>query len=416
MRHTIRLSGGIMLALVLLLAHPAFAQDAPMPPLAAVQNGQVWSYGFSDQPQPITADTALDHSNLVWSADGNYLAFVARDPDYTPNLMVYDRTTGSITQAARDIADGFPVTFTDDSRQLVFIQDAPNNGAEPTYQMTVFTYDLGAGTSPVQAGSFSFGVGCGGGSPYPQDWRYTAETEGLGGFHLVLAVTPFGLVHSMDCGGSETGLLNVQSGEDVNLGPLSRATVSADRTKVAGIIDLAGTREHEQLVVVDLQTQTRTTLATVESTDQVTWGAAGANELFYSTRHMTDRTMPFTAAELQTIMSVLGDFTSVNVWEVSLHRFDLATNIDTELYRTDAYAVGRMIPTPDGSALIFSQIPNGEDWFMAIADGSLDMSQPDSYNQSVNFVPVQLFRLPVSGGEVQFLGADLNHAALNPAA
>jgi hypothetical protein len=265
----------------------------------------------------------------------------------------------------------------------------------------------------VQAGSFKFGVGCGGGSPYPRDWRYTAETEGLGGFHLVLEVTPFGLVHSMNCAGSQTGLLNLQTGEDTALGQLNRAAVSADRTKVAGITDLTGDRTNERLVVVDLQTLASTQLATADTPDQVAWGATGSNELFYSARHMTDRTMQFDAEGLRKIMSVLGENTRINFWEIGVHRFDLENNADAELYRTDAYAVGRMIPTPDGKDVIFSQIPNGEDWFRAIADGNLDMSDPDRYDQSVNLVQVELFRLPVSGGEPRLIGTDFNHAALN---
>jgi hypothetical protein len=265
----------------------------------------------------------------------------------------------------------------------------------------------------VQTGTFKFGVGCGGGSPFSRDWRYTAETEGLGGFHLVLNVTPFGLVHSMDCGGSQTGLLNLQTGEDVLLGQLNRAAVSADRTKVAGITDLTGDRTDEQLVVVDLQTRVSTPLATSDTPDQVAWAATGSGELFYSTRHMTDRTLPFDAGGMQRILSVLGESTPINLWEVSLHRFDLENTTDTELYRTVAYAVGRMIPTPDGKDLIFSQIPNGEDWFRAIAEGTLDMSTPDWEIQSLNLVQVQLFRLPVAGGEAQLIGTDLNQAALN---
>ncbi len=306
--------------------------------------------------------------------------------------------------------------FAPDSSQLLFVKDDPNSSPGPDYKMDFFTYDLVPGATPVQAGAFNFGVGCGGGSPYPRDWRYTAETEGLGGFHLVLEATPFGLVHSMDCGGSQTGLLNLQTGEDTVLGQLNRAAVSADRTKVAGITDLTGDRTNERLVVVDLQTLASTQLATADDApDQVAWGATGSNELFYSARHMTDRTMQFDAEELQRIMSVLGENTPINLWQISIHRFDLANNADTELYRTDAYAVGRMIPTPDGKDLIFSQIPNDEDWFRAIAEGKLDMSDPVRYDQSVNLVPVQLFRLPVSGGEAGLIGADLNHAALNTA-
>jgi hypothetical protein len=415
MKLSTRLTWFMMLALALLLALPAFAQEATVPPLASVQNNAVWLYGLSDQPQQITDGTARDLSNLVWSSDGMYLAFIARDENYNPNLMLYDRANGSLIQVASDIADGFPVQFTSDSSQLFFVKDDPNTPPGPDYRMDFFTYDLVPGATPVQAGSFKFGVGCGGGSPFPQGWRFTAETGGLGGFHLVLDVTPFGLVHSMDCGGSQTALLNLQTGEDTSLGRLNRAAVSADRTKVAGITDLTGDRTQERLVVVDLQTLTSSQLETVETPDQVAWAATGSTELFYSARRVTDRTMSIDAAGLQRIMSVLGENTPVNLWEISIHRFDLATNTDTELYRTDAYAVGRMIPTPNDQDLIFSQVPNAEDWFRAIAAGTLDMSAPDWDRQSLNLVQVQLFTLPVGGGEARLIGTDLNQVALNTA-
>ena len=416
MKLTTRLSWITILALALVLALPAFAQEASVPPLAAAQNNAIWLYGFSNQPQQITDGTAKDLSSLVWSSDGTYLAFIARDENYNPNLMLYDRANGSLIQVASDIADGFPVQFTTDSSQLVFVKDDPNSTPGPDYRMDFFTYDLVPGATPVQAGSFKFGVGCGGGSPFPQDWRFTAETGGLGGFHLVLDVTPFGLVHSMDCGGSQTGLLNLQTGEDTAVGQLNRAAVSADRTKVAGITDLTGDRTQERLVVVDLQTLGSSQLATAETPDQVAWGSTGSNELFYSARRTTDQPMAFDAAGLQRIMAVLGENTPVNLWEVSIHRFDLTTNTDTELYRTEAYAVGRMIPTPNGQNLIFSQVPNAEDWFRAIAEGRLDMSAPDWDRQSLNLVQVQLFSLPVSGGEARLIGTDLNQVALNTAA
>jgi len=398
-----------MLSLSLL----ALAQDTNLPPLAAVQNNNVWLFGFADAPQQITDGTARGYSDLVWSSDGSYLAFIARDQDYNANLMLYDRASNTLTKVENDIADGFPVGFSFDSSQLFYVKDDPDNGTGPDYRMDFYTYDLAPNATPTQVASFAFGVGCGGGSPFPGDWRYTAETGGLGGFHLVLEVTPFGLVHSMDCGGSQTGLLNLQTGEDVSLGQMSRAAVSADRTKVAGIVDLAGTRTNEKLVVVDLESRARTELETAGTPDQVAWAAQGSSELFYSTRDVTDRKLALTAEEVERIHTVFGESSLENVLEVSIHHFDLETGADTELYHSEAYAIGRMIPRD--STLLFSQVASAEAWIRAIGMGELDMSDPEKYDQSISLTPLELFSLPLNGGEAELIGADLSQIALYPA-
>jgi hypothetical protein len=404
-----------ILLCVLALGLPALAQDSEvLPPLAAVQNDNVWLFDPSGESQQITDGSAVFYSNLVWSSDGNYLAFIQRDQDFNANLMLYDRANNTLTQVDPDIADGFHIGFSFDSSQLFYIKDDPSNGTNPEYKMHFYTYDLVPNASPTQVASFDFGVGCGGGSPFPGDLRYGAETQGFGGFHLILAVTPFGLVHSMDCGGSETGLLNLQTGEDISLGQLSRAVVSPDGTKVAGIIDLAGTRTDEKLVVVDLETREATQYDTIGTPDQVVWGMQWSSEVFYSTREVTDQPLSFTQEELDRIHTVFGETTLEVSNEVSIHHFDLTSGEDTELYRTVAYAIGSMIPQAD--RLIFSQVQSGETWLRAIAEGRLDMSDPEAFENSDSLVQVELYSLPIAGGEAALLGTDLNQVALNPVA
>ncbi len=405
-----------ILALMMVMAFPLMAQDYNSLLLAAVQDHNIWLFGFDDAPRQITDGSARDYSNLVWSADGNTLAFVAHDQDFNPNLMLYDRSSNTTTLVASDIADGFPVSFAFDSSQLFYVKEAAGNGASPQFKMDFYVYDIGSGAQATLTATFDFGVGCGGGSPFPADWRYWAETSGLGGFHLVLEVTPYGLVHSKDCGGGETSLLNLQTGEDVSLGQLSRPAVSGDRTKVAGIIDLAGTRENERLVVVDLQSGQRTELATIQTPDQVAWAAGGSSVLYYSTRQPSGEPLPLTEEEIQRLVAVVGEGTILSYNEVSLHRFDLNTNTDTELYRDFGYATGRMTALFGGNTLIFSQVPNMVDWYRAIADGTIDNQGNSNYMEdSEQLVLVELRSLPLDGGPVSLIGADLNMAAINPA-
>jgi dipeptidyl aminopeptidase/acylaminoacyl peptidase len=404
----------ITLLLILFGAVSTLAQDASLPPLAAVQDGNVWLFGFTDTAQPITDGTARSYSNLVWSSDGNYLAFIARDQDFNANVMLYDRTNGTLTMVEEDSADGFPIQFSFDSSQLFYAKDNPDNGSSQQFVTDFYTANLPPVAATTRVGSFNISVGCGGGSPFPADWRYWEETSGFGGFHLVLEVTPFGLVHSLDCGGWQTGLLNLETGQDVVLGEISRVAISPDRTKAAGITDLAGDRSNERLVVVDLQTGTITQLETMEPPDQVAWAAQGSSQLFYSTRRETENPIPLTAEQQQQVNTMLGAETALFGWEVSIHQFDVTFSADTTLYTADAYAIGRMIPAFDGSSLIFSQIPNAGEWLQGIT--AIDLSAPESFTRLGELVEVQLFRLPLDGGSAELLATNLNQVALNPAA
>lgn len=398
--------------LVLLLGTtPTFAQDIAIPPLSAVHNGDVWLYGFADEPLRITDGTAARYTNLVWSPDGNYLAFVALDESFRASLWLYNRTGNSLMLVEGEVPAGFPISFTEDSRELLFLNDSTPPGSEPGNPMGVYTYDVAGGTSRTQLATIDLGEGCGGGSSFAGDWRYWDETEGLGGFGQVLELTAYGLVYSRDCGYSTT-LLNVESGEEFSLGSITRASLSTDRTTLAGITYQRGDRTNERLVVVNLETRETTPLETSDIPDQVAWGASG--ELFYSTRQMSDRMIISSEEELERINAILGPSGQAHVWEVSIHRFDLATHEDTQVYAADAYAVGRMSVADNGS-LIFSQVANAEAWLREIGEGRLDTSDPIRFQESVELVPVQLFILPIDGGQPELLGDDLRKAALHPA-
>ncbi|MBC7810762.1 MAG: hypothetical protein H7175_06435 [Burkholderiales bacterium] len=390
------------------MALPTFAQEMDGKVLAAVHDNNVWLYAPDADPQQITDGTANDYSNLVWSADGTALAFIALDENFAATLWLYNRADASLTEVGSDVPAGSPVSFTGDSSQLVFSQDVTPPGSTDTNPIDIYTFDLATNTA-AQITTVDIGEGCGGGSSFPGDWRYWNETDGFGGFHSVLELTPFGLVYSKDCGYS-TALLNVETGEEVSLGSISRVSVSPDGTQAAGITYLSGDRTSEQLAVVDLASGAVTTLETPAIPDQVTWGA-NSNELLYSTRQMTDQMIPTTDEAFERINTVLGTSGQVHVWASSIHRFDLASNTDTEVYLADAYAIGWMSAASDGT-LNFSQIANAEALLEAIGAGTLDQSDPAAFTASINLVPVELFTLPLDGSDAQLIGTDLTEGAV----
>ena len=174
------------------------------------------------------------------------------------------------------------------------------------------------------------------------------------GNRLVLSLTPFGLAHSINCLGEGVAVLNPETGEDAVLDEaIRRAQVSPDRRRVLGIRD-------GELVVLDLETGERTAIPTSDEPDQVAWGAAGSGFVFYSTRVEQPEPLDLAADEAEALAAtgLLPADAPLPRYGVSIHRVDLDTGDDLEVYAHDAWAVGRMIAAPDGRALLFSQIPN----------------------------------------------------------
>ena len=399
----------VILAILLSMAR-SFAQDVTAPALAAVHNGDIWLYGFGGEPQRITDSTANSYSSLVWSRDGNYLAFVALDEDFRASLWLYDRSGDSLMLVEAEVPAGFPINFTGDSRELLFFNDSTPPGSDEGNPMDVYTYNVTGNTSMTRIATVDLGAECGGGSSFAGDWQYWDETEGLGGFHAVLELTAFGLVYSKDCGYS-TALLNLDTGEELVFDLITRVVLSADMTALVGITYQPGGRTNEHLVLVDLKTHETTAMETHEVPDQLVWAESG--ELFYSTRRMTDRVIISSESELERIDAVLSSSAQVHIWEVSLHRFDLATNVDTEVYQADAYAIGRMRTISDDGSLVFSQVSNAEVWLQEIGEGRLDTSDPMRFQESVELVPVFLYKLSADEGQPELLGNDLTKVALH---
>jgi hypothetical protein len=383
------------------------AQEPVALTLAAVHEGNVWLYSYNAEPQQITDGTAQDYAHLVWSADRNSLAFFALSEDFSASLWLYNRADESLQQVDSDVLATYPPAFDTDNSQLLYFKDTTPPGE--TNPVDLLSYDLASATS-AQVTSVEMGEGCGGGSSFPADWLYWDETGGLGGLDSVLSMTFTGIVYSKDCGNS-TVLLDRTTHEEISLGNLSRVAVSPDGMRLAGISYQPGDRTTEQIVVIDLTSRETAPMETTEIPDQVAWGEAGTNELFYTTRQMTDNAPEFSNEDLERLDAVLDNQDQLNLWEVSIHHLDLDTNTDTEIYRAEAYAVGRLLPVPGADALLFSQVANAERWLTEVGAGRLDNSDPERYQASENFILVQLFRLP-TGGELELLGEDLHRVAV----
>ncbi len=319
----------------------------------------------------------------------------------------------------------YPVSFTPDG-QLLYTMANPNTSPSGSpYVVDLFTIEPEIGVVPTFIGSFNneeMGMGCGGGSSLPTDWQHWSEV-GFGGQSLVLEMTDYGIVHSLDCVGEHTGLLDLETGRDVELGEtFGIATLSPNGATLAGRFWNRTTGISAQLVTVDLMTLAVQTYATVDVPDQVTWSADGAS-LFYSVHQMLDTMIPMTADEraalrdLQVALpgSPPGATDDPNggfpLYTVGIRRFNLASGDDPRIYQggEDAFSIGHMFALADKDVLIFSQIPNLQDWIAAITAGRFDLDGPtNTHPAQLETVPVSVFALNLHTQHVTAITVGVN--------
>lgn len=382
-------------------------EDIPLQ-AAGVWENNLYVYGPLDALN-ITTNGRGNIMNIVW--DGDKLAYTQLDENYVRNLWVSLNYQEPFL-LVNDLDSMYPASFTPDG-QLLFAKTNPNN-TQPNanYVIDLYTVKPEIGAVPTFIGSFGndvpVGVGCGGGSPFPTDWQRYSEV-GFGGQSLVLQMTDYGLVHSLDCAGVRTGLLNIETGEDVEIGQsFAIATLSPDGKYLAG---KEWNYEAPQLAIVDLETLNVQSFATPSIPDQVIW-SADSSKLFYSVFQMTDQPIPMTEEEENLIYEAIGfDNVAFRLYDASIHQYDPVTGDDIVIYDApeDVLSIGRMFALPDKNVLVFGQIPNMQGWIDAIVSGELDPFAPtDTYLEQIATVPITVFALNLDTQSLTTINVGVN--------
>jgi dipeptidyl aminopeptidase/acylaminoacyl peptidase len=373
------------------------AQDDPGLAFAAVQDGQPTVFGLGETPLVIdpTPNTAI--SSLIWSPDGNLLAYILIDEQFQRHVYVANVTTGAapVMLNTGALVSGTPINFTNDGQLLYVGQNEPAPDAIPPYLAELKRIAPSADAQPETLGTFEFGIGCGVAS-IPGYWKYLEEA-GYGGSVFALEMTDYGLLHSFDCTGSGIALLNLESGKDVQIGPdptspdrpLGHAVLSPDGKTVAALESYlveGGHRPAHSLALVELSTLAITDVATTAQPDQVAWSKDGAT-LFYSAHGQ-----PYNVQS--------------QTYTIYIHQLNLTTGEDTLLYSAEAFAIGRMAAAPDGQHLIASQVDGYLNVVLsiyAIVPNQTLTPANDPVLQRYSRVPVMLYRIPLLTREAPLL-------------
>jgi hypothetical protein len=220
-------------------------------------------------------------------------------------------------------------------------------------------------------------------------------------------VVPDGIVHSTDCTGYGTALLDMGTGQDTVLGDrLGWVQVSPDGRQLVGISgrQLGLTYVPGTPVLIDLATKTVTPLNTVANPEIFAWSASGAM-LYYTTRTETGQfpADPAQQVTFSTLMMGTTDPYYIPDNTVTIHQYMVATGADNEIYSGNAYAIGRLFAAPDDSSLVFSTISNAGPFVEAALAAGGDYWD----GAGVDLVTVDLWQLNLADGSVTQIGANV---------
>ncbi|HLU08845.1 MAG TPA: SH3 domain-containing protein [Oceanobacillus sp.] len=401
-----------------------------LPDFAALADNAIGFYDFSADgvTQLVVVSEPLGEQDnlgdLGWSFSGDTLGYALAELDETTmgyfyNLYVTDANGSAPVQVATGLYFGMPVAFrTQDGSEVIYAKSGgpaetndPNSAGAERVQVFAQPVD-GTAESALLLGEFTFGLGCGGGSPYPADFVYMLQA-GYGGRGLILQNTPAGLLHSTNCTGSGTGLLNLQTGESTELSTnLSRVSVSPDGNQIVGIADEQPGFGSGTLTVVDLTTLEATPLTTTAAPDQVAFGADGY--IYYSVRERSNQVVAGSDAATDALRNFGIDDSGLVLYNLAIYRIRPDGTDETLLFEGTGHGVGQLLPAPDGS-FYFNVVPSGEAWVQAITSGELTMGDVPAELVMTRYFPPTLYRVAAGETTATPVADGLMFVALNPA-
>lgn len=323
----------------------------PLALLAHIFAGNLYIGTLADLPGlPLTTDAVSEHAyrDPVVSPDGKWIAFVATDQ---ATLYVTSTKGGPVLKLAAGLKFTYPPAWSPNSAEIAYLTQS--DGSNETIDSIIAVKVDGSGTRKIGDTQPIGASTCAGGPFEPAELLYLSNT-GDNGNRLLLTWARDGMIYySRDCSG--IGVAQISDGgansQVVNT-DLRRAQLSPDGTELLGVLkgDTA-----ENLVRVKISDQSITVLKTAVP-DQVAWSTDG-KAIYYSTNTAKNKITLDNAADKDRGTKVFGFWpVDITVYEVALHRLDLNDNQDVVIFKTDGRAIGRILPGPDGTGVLFTFI------------------------------------------------------------
>jgi len=380
--------------------------------MAGIYQGNVWVFG--DNPQPVTdGSTTHVYYDLVWSADGTKLAFVAND---NPNgggedtVMLWD--THDKDKLAVPLYSSFFIHglgFSSDSKEIMVIDYSTT-----LQSLTLRQIDAQAGAAVHDTNipmPFTSGVECGGGPVNFAHAKYFDDKNEWRG--MILSQTSAGWFFSGDCLIPGDYLINAETSVGITISENTKNTaLSPDGTRIVGLSRIKGQNNY-QPTLYNLQTKTSQVLETPVMPDLFAWSPDGQS-IFYTHREPHGTIFGSLTADKQEHLKSLIDSAYLDdgtSYQSSLYRYDIASGNSTLLVLSYAYGFANLNVLPD--AIIFSETENADNLLSMLANGSGTLPSENQYNIFKDLIQVHLMRLDFSTHQLEPLATGITQAAVN---
>lgn len=296
---------------------------------------------IAENTNPTELYPLFQYSLFTFSPDGS--ALVYRDGQ-TRNLMIRRSGQESANILVESNASGFPITFDPTSTIIYYVgYETTPTDSEFYEDYTVYGITID-GNDQTPLATFTYEVGCGGGTPDPADIVYTvANNAGFLGNSQSFARVDAGFVYTMRCDGIGVGLVTTNGDSHVIDGQLRRVNLSPDGTQLAGIRD-------GKMIVYNLEDES--ILAEVEtSVDQLNW--LDNDTIVFSTLESCSP-INVSAEQAEALELPALAFES-RLCELTLNTLNLVDLTETEIFSGNGYGIGG-IESASENALIFTLI------------------------------------------------------------
>lgn len=311
-----------------------------------------------------TTGSRQTYANLIWSPDGQTLAFIGTNANKSSLLISRAGQPLRALVAALDMGR-FPPFWLPDSKEVGYAVAGVTNqqtGEQP-FQILAAMLDGGRPSRSLGTVTYTNPLGGGGFSGDMASGKYNEETGTFGKPFLVRTAngTFIYTVNDYRTVAASNGAATLWSRQE-----LTNPALSPDGTHLIARIgnsanNLPGTAGAD-LVMVDLATGNPTVLTTQPGFDQATW--AGNDTIVYSTLTNPRQLIPNNLNAFQGAGGAMYAYTT-NLWKMPL-----SGGASTQLFTANGRGIGQISAATDQSTVAFTLIPSMEAAVNAVNSGA----------------------------------------------